>query len=74
MSGTSNRSSRILDILTSGPASASAIASQLNAPEASIRRTVQELRQRGWRIDDARDFNGQYRLLVNTPSTVAASI
>lgn len=74
MSGTTTRYQRIIDILTSGPASASAIASQLNAPEASIRRTVQELRQRGWRIDDARDFNGQYRLLVNTPSTVAASI
>lgn len=67
MSGTTKRYQQILDILSSGPASVYSLAASLDAPEASVRRTVQTLRARGWNIADARDNNGQYRL---TPASV----
>lgn len=58
----SNRKNEILDILKTGPASARTIGYTLNAPAASIRRTIQELRH-DFTINDARDNNGLYRLV-----------
>ena len=60
----SDRQERILQILTSGPASSFYIANQLDAPLASVRRDIQSLRKLGHRIDDARDFAGVYRLVA----------
>jgi len=59
----SNRQRFILDTLTSGPASAQTLATNLDAPQASIRRDVIRLRTMGYRIDDARDNGGLYRLV-----------
>lgn len=59
------RTDRIVEILRSGPASAWSIATVLNAPQASVRRDVQTLRRIGYRIDDARDYDGLYRLWEN---------
>ena len=59
----SNRQQTILSTLQSGPASAQTLASLLDAPQASIRRDVIRLRTLGYRIDDARDFDGLYRLV-----------
>lgn len=56
------RATVILDTLRSGPASAYTLATILNAPQASVRRTIQGLRDMGHNINDARDNNGLYRL------------
>lgn len=60
----SNRANTILATLQSGPATAYTLASILDAPEASVRRTIQGLRDIGHNISDARDTQGQYRLTV----------
>lgn len=60
----SDRQRQILNTLQSGPASAQTLATNLNAPQASIRRDVIRLRQQGFRIDDARDYDGLYRLTI----------
>lgn len=60
----SQRMQTILSTLQSGPTSAQTLASLLDAPQASIRRDVIKLRNEGYRIDDARDNNGLYRLTV----------
>lgn len=65
----SDRKNSILAILQSGPASVYSLASRLDAPDASVRRLVQVLRQEGHNILDARDNNGQYRLIVSNPVT-----
>lgn len=59
----SNRQRIILDILQDGPATAFSLAQNLGAPIASVRRDVIHLRQQGWFINDARDYNGMYRLV-----------
>ncbi len=52
----------ILSTLRNGPTSAAALATILQAPQASVRRAIGTLREEGHVIDDARDNNGQYRL------------
>lgn len=53
----------ILTVLKSGPITAYALALYLNAPQASVRRTIRTLRRHGHLINDARDNNGLYRLV-----------
>jgi biotin operon repressor len=73
-----NRKYAILAILRSGPVSVYSLASRLDAPEASIRRSIQELRADGYGITDARDNIGLYRLDVqrdhSTPVANAATV
>lgn len=64
MSIESTRRDTILSTLRNGPASAQTLASILDAPQASVRRTVALLRDMGHTINDARDNNGMYRLVA----------
>lgn len=59
----SDRKDRIIYELESGPISAYELATILDCPAASVRRTVQALRAEGFVINDARDNNGLYRLV-----------
>jgi len=58
-----SRNQRILELLTTGPKMGEALARELDCPEASIRRNVQELRKQGYRINAVSYPTGwEYRL------------
>ncbi len=59
----SARQLAILSELQVGPISSFGLSLRVGAPTASVRRDIQSLRRLGHRIDDARDNNGQYRLV-----------
>ncbi len=56
------REQTILDLLKQGEQSIWSLASRLDCPEASIRRTVGKLKRDGWHISDSRPGDGSYRL------------
>lgn len=57
------RRSQILDMLElEGPNTAAGLGARIGAPAASIRRNIQELRTKGWRIAFAGRQSGLFRL------------
>jgi biotin operon repressor len=64
------RREQILDTLEFGPASTAALAGILNAPEASVRRNIQELRAEGHYIEYG---GGRARLVSSAPAAKGVS-
>ena len=64
---TMTQAERIIKALQEGPRTGDSLATELDAPKASVRRTIQELNRQGYRIAmsgrGARDIDAEYRLL-----------
>lgn len=62
MSIEAHRRQTILDALRTAPTSAATLARLTNAPQASVRRVVGDLRDQGHAISNAYDTQGRYAL------------
>ena len=65
------RQQDILQLLTIAPRTNRELARMLNAPRASVRRSIQRLRARGWYISHADITGGTYTL---DPGQVARNV
>ena len=66
-----NRKAYILSELQCGPATAYRLAQRLDCPEASVRRSIQQLRADGHNISFSLVGMGEYRLGVSTTIPIA---